>query len=80
MHPRATFLAGVLLCLAVLGSSCRRQLEVPEATYRETVTAFYTALAAMQTSQDVLARREFERVTDARARRSRRAGRTSASS
>lgn len=36
---------------------------MPEATYRETVTAFYTALAAMQTSQEVLARREFEHVT-----------------
>jgi Tfp pilus assembly protein PilF len=44
-------------------SACRRGLEVPESTYRETVTAFHTALAAMQTSQEVLARREFERVT-----------------
>ncbi len=34
-----------------------------DATYREAVTAFYTGLAAMQTSQDVLARQSLERVT-----------------
>jgi hypothetical protein len=59
------------LALAALGAvlysascgGCRRELQVPDATYRETVTAFYTGLAAMQTSQEVLARREFERVT-----------------
>lgn len=45
-------------------SSCRsRPLEVPEPTYREALVAFHTAVAAMQTSQEVLARREFERVT-----------------
>jgi hypothetical protein len=53
-------LAGVLL----YPLACPRgPLTVPVATYRETVTAFYTGLAAMQTSQEVLARREFERVT-----------------
>ena len=36
---------------------------VPDATYREAVTAFYTGLAAMQTSQDVMARESLERVT-----------------
>ncbi len=36
---------------------------VPEATYREAVTAFYTGLAAMQTSQDVLARQSLDKVT-----------------
>ena len=36
---------------------------VSDATYREAVTAFYTGLAAMQTSQDVLARQSLERVT-----------------
>ena len=60
---RRRVLVSFLVGLISAGSSCRRRLEVPEATYRETVTAFYTALAAMQTSQDVLARREFERVT-----------------
>jgi cytochrome c-type biogenesis protein CcmH/NrfG len=60
----------VLLFAALLGggtlsacSSCARRLEVPEATYRETVTAFHTGLAAMQTSQDIVARKELERVT-----------------
>ena len=53
-------LAGVL----VYPLACPRgPLSVPDATYRETVTAFYTGLAAMQTSQEVLARKEFERVT-----------------
>ena len=52
-------LAGVLL----YPFACPRGLKVPDATYRETVTAFYTGLAAMQTSQEVLARKEFERVT-----------------
>ena len=33
-----------------------------EATYRQAVTAFYVSLAAMQTSQDVLARQELERL------------------
>lgn len=36
---------------------------MPEAAYRETVTAFYTGLAAMQTSQDELARQSLDRVT-----------------
>jgi Flp pilus assembly protein TadD len=56
----------VLLAAALQAScsSCRtRALEVPEATYRETLVAFHTGLAAMQTSQEVLARREFEKVT-----------------
>ena len=30
--------------------------------YREAVTAFYTGLAAMQTTQEVLARSKFDRV------------------
>jgi len=44
-------------------SSCRRSLSVPEPVYREAVSAFYTGLAALQTSQEVLARQKFERVT-----------------
>ena len=36
---------------------------VSDATYRDAVTAFYTGLAAMQTSQDVMARQSLERVT-----------------
>jgi Tfp pilus assembly protein PilF len=45
------------------GAACRRTLTVPDATYRETVSAFYTALAAMQTTQEALAREKLERVT-----------------
>ena len=44
-------------------SSCRRSLSVPDPVYREAVSAFYTGLAALQTSQEVLARQKFERVT-----------------
>ena len=61
---RRLVLVCFLVALLPATSSCRRRLEVPEATYRETVTAFYTAVAAMQTSQEVLARRELERVTE----------------
>jgi tetratricopeptide (TPR) repeat protein len=56
-----------LLALAaglLAGAACRRGLEVPDATYRAEVKAFYTGLAAMQTSQDLLARKEFEHATE----------------
>jgi tetratricopeptide (TPR) repeat protein len=43
-------------------SSCRRPADVPEATYREAVTAFHTAIAALETSQEVLARDKLDRV------------------
>ena len=49
-----------LVCLALGG--CRRESALPEATYREAVVAFYTGLAALQTSQEVLAREQLERV------------------
>jgi tetratricopeptide (TPR) repeat protein len=59
MHRRACLL---LLPLAVtLAASCRRQT-ISDDAYREVVTAFYTSLAALQTSQDVLARRGLDRV------------------
>src|SRR5262245_42332106 len=63
MRRRVLSFACLLATLVAVVPSCRRRLEVPDATYRETVTAFYTALAAMQTSQEVLARSEFEHVT-----------------
>jgi hypothetical protein len=53
----------VIACVLAYPLACPRGLKVSEATYRETVTAFYTGLAAMQTSQEVLARKELERVT-----------------
>ena len=43
-------------------ASCRQPAEVPEATYREAVTAFHTALAALETSQEPLARQKLDRV------------------
>ena len=56
--------AGLLAFLALIAIlSCRGPLRVPESTYRETVSAFYTGLAAMQTSQEVLAREKLDRVT-----------------
>ena len=51
-----------VLALTAIGIGCRRGSAIPEATYRQAVTAFYVSLAAMQTSQDVLARSELERV------------------
>jgi hypothetical protein len=47
-------------CAALPG--CRRQPAISDAAYREAVVAFYTGLAALQTSQEVLARQQFERV------------------
>ena len=51
-----------VLALTLVGAGCRRKPAVPDATYRQAVTAFYVSLAAMQTSQDVIARQELERV------------------
>ena len=51
-----------LIVTALAASSCRRTPSVSDAAYRDAVAAFHTSLAALQTSQDVLARRELERV------------------
>src|SRR5689334_7896105 len=59
------FAAGLALAAALAGTSCascRRPAEVSEGTYREAVTAFHTALAALETSQDALARQKLDRV------------------
>jgi Flp pilus assembly protein TadD len=54
----------VVIALLAVVSACRRgPLRVPDATYRETVSAFYTGLAALQTSQELLAREKLDRVT-----------------
>jgi tetratricopeptide (TPR) repeat protein len=58
-----TVSSGLLVLALVAGPSCHGKVEVPEATYREAVAAFYTALAALQTSQEVLARQKLDRVT-----------------
>jgi tetratricopeptide (TPR) repeat protein len=51
-----------VLLVASSCSSCRREPDVAPEAYREAVTAFYTGLAAMQTTQEVLARTKFDRV------------------
>ena len=51
-------LASMALAIA---PACRRKPALSDDAYRQAVTAFYVALAAMQTSQDVHARRELER-------------------
>jgi Tfp pilus assembly protein PilF len=50
--------------IVMIGAACssRREPEVPPQAYREAVTAFYTGLSAMQTTQEVLAREKFDRV------------------
>ena len=56
----ALVLSAALFCL-ILNAGCRRGPRVSDATYRQAVTAFYVALAAMQTSQDLHARKELDR-------------------
>ncbi len=63
MRHLRTAWSGLLVLSLLAGPSCRKNLEVPEATYREAVSAFYTSLAALQTSQEVLARQKLDRVT-----------------
>jgi hypothetical protein len=58
---RALVVGGLALTITV-DIACRRKPAVPEATYRQAVTAFYVSLAAMQTSQDVIARTELEHL------------------
>jgi tetratricopeptide (TPR) repeat protein len=65
MMSRNWIAALLAIAAAAAGAACRgdRAPEVPFETYRQAVTSFYTALAAMQTSQDALARARFEQVT-----------------
>ncbi len=50
------------LLIATVACSSGRQREIPAPVYREAVTAFYVGVAAMQTTQEVLAREKFDRV------------------
>jgi hypothetical protein len=53
----------ISLLISSACSSCRRpSAELSDSAYREAVSAFYTGIAAMQTTQEVLAREKFERV------------------
>ncbi|HXW04304.1 MAG TPA: FG-GAP-like repeat-containing protein [Vicinamibacterales bacterium] len=56
------FVVTAVLLTLVTTPGCRRGLRVGDETYRQAVTAFYVSLAAMQTSQDVLARQELDRL------------------
>jgi cytochrome c-type biogenesis protein CcmH/NrfG len=61
---RSTTAAGAIAFVALMAvPACRGPLRVPQSTYRETVSAFYAGLAALQTSQELLAREKLERVT-----------------
>jgi Tfp pilus assembly protein PilF len=56
----------VVVAVALAASACSRTPSEPPApspqAYAEAVTAFYTALSAMQTTQEALAREQFDRV------------------
>jgi Tfp pilus assembly protein PilF len=56
-----TFWSAVLLVSSIV-AACSRRPAVPDETYRQAVTSFYVSLAAMQTSQDVHARTELDRL------------------
>jgi Tfp pilus assembly protein PilF len=53
----------LLLVVTVIACSPRQGQQTSPDTYREAVTAFYVGLSAMQTTQEVLAREKFDRVT-----------------
>jgi len=52
----------VTLVMLVWAASCRRTPEVSPQVLRDATVAFYTALAAIDTSQEVLAREQLDRV------------------
>jgi tetratricopeptide (TPR) repeat protein len=63
VNARRLLVAALAACLAGAScSSCRRETTVPDEVWREAVAAFHTGLAALQTSQEPLARQKFERV------------------
>jgi Flp pilus assembly protein TadD len=60
------FLLPTCLLIVAIGAACspssKREPETSPQAYREAVTAFYTGLSAMQTTQEVLAREKLDRV------------------
>jgi tetratricopeptide (TPR) repeat protein len=54
--------AGIAAVAMSAAPACRRAPAVSDDTYRQAVAAFYVSLAAMQTSQDALARRQLDRL------------------
>ena len=63
-YSRITALALTIGLGVAVGSlsACRRTADVAPEAYREAVVAFHTALAAIDTSQEVLAREKLDRV------------------
>ena len=53
---------GLVLASLISGSACRRSQDVAPEVYRDAVVAFHTALAAIETSQEVLAREQLDKV------------------
>lgn len=53
----------LLLVTLLVGMACSREVTLTDAQYREAVVAFHTGIAAMQTSQEVLAREQLDTVT-----------------
>jgi hypothetical protein len=64
MFPRFLVPAFLFVAIGLGCSRCSttRTPETPPTVYREAVTAFYVGLSAMQTTQEVLARQQFDRV------------------
>jgi tetratricopeptide (TPR) repeat protein len=61
--PRALLIVAIgALCASGWSCSRERPPEPSPEAYREAVTAFYSGLSAMQTTQEVLAREKFDRV------------------
>ena len=65
MPARSPVRHALLVSIAGLAvaAACSRSPRISDDAYRQAVTAFYVSLAALQTSQDALARSELERVT-----------------
>lgn len=53
----------LVVVLLTLSAACQRRPMIADEAYREAVVAFHTGVAAMQTSQEVLAREQLDRVT-----------------
>jgi cytochrome c-type biogenesis protein CcmH/NrfG len=63
MRPLAYFVFATLAAASAC-SSCRREPAPPVEARRDVVVAFYTGVSAMQTSQEVLARQQLDRVVE----------------
>jgi cytochrome c-type biogenesis protein CcmH/NrfG len=63
MRSHATLRSCAVLFALTVAAGCSRGPRISGETYAESVAAFHVSLAAMQTSQDVLARQHLERLT-----------------